>query len=57
MSGHGQEFRHELVFESVSEADSDTRFFETSDTDSDRDSDKVSTSDTDSDMDSDTYKT
>ena len=41
LSGHGEEFGHELVSESVSEADSDKRFFETSDWDkgSDIDSD------------------
>ena len=41
LGGHGQEFGHELVSESVSEADSDsdTRFFETSDADSSTDSD------------------
>ena len=69
LGGHGQEFGHEPVSESVTEADSDTRFFETSDTDtrfsdasdtdSDMDSDKVSTSDkcsnTDSDVESDTH--
>ena len=53
LSGHGQEFGHELVFESG-------WFFETSDTDSETDSDKVSTSnngsDTDSGKGSDTFK-
>ena len=34
LGGRGQEFGHERVSESVSEADSDTSFFETSDTDS-----------------------
>ena len=50
---HGQEFGHELVPESVSKADSNMRFSETSDTDLD----KVSTSDMGSDTDLDTHKT
>ena len=44
MNGHV--FGHEFVSESVSEADSDTTFFGTSDTDSDMN--RVMTSDTDS---------
>ena len=46
MHGHGHDFRHEFVSESVFEADSDTdtRFFWTLDADSDLD--KVMTSDT-----------
>ena len=40
------DFGHEFVSQSVFEADSDTRFFGTSDTDSERDIDKVKTSDT-----------
>ena len=49
MNGHGHDFEHEFVSESVFEADSDTDtiFFGTSDTDSDMESDKVMTSDTD----------
>jgi len=37
MNGHGRDFGHEFVSESVSEADSDkdTRFFGTSDSDTD----------------------
>ena len=50
MVGYGQDFGHELV--SVSEADSDTRFFKTSD----MDSDKVSISDKGSETDSDDEK-
>ena len=50
---HGQEFGHELVSESVSEADSDTRFSETLDTDLD----KVTISEMGSDTDLDTHKT
>ena len=39
MGGHGQDFGHEFVSESVSEADTDKDrgFFGTSDTDSDTD--------------------
>ena len=49
MNGHGHDFGHELVSESMSEADSDTdtAFLRTSDTDSDTDSGKVMTSDAD----------
>ena len=53
MNGHGHDFGHEFV----SEADTDTRFFGTSDTDSDTDMGRVMISDTDSGMDSDKVMT
>ena len=50
MNGHGHDFGHEFVSESVSvyEADSDTetRYFGTSDTESDTNKNRVMTSDT-----------
>ena len=49
ITGHGHDFGHEFISESVYEADSDTRFSETSDKNSDTDSNKFKFSDSDMD--------